>query len=188
MNFNYFNNNFNYQNNKMISNNNTYFNVQQSTFNSNPLQLEDTFENLIYAKISQSGLEVLRKNEIMDKYKIMIYGLDYLMFNNNFIIAIQNKWNNRKPTNNDIIQFVKVIQKISEIENKCCLGIYLSKLSITLSARSAFEQENLSSLTNRFVEINSESQQDVLKMLQDTLYDYGVHFYEPDGSVIMLNM
>lgn len=141
---NYYNSNYNNYNFKFNSTSNLY-------------ELGYSFENSIHEQISKCKYQVLREKEIVSKYGSIIYGIDHLIIGSDFIISIQDKWKKSKPTLNDINHFIKAIERIGYIENKCYLWIYLSKMPLTSYAKSAFEYENIKTCVNKFIEINSDT-------------------------------
>jgi len=115
-----------------------------------------------------------------------VYGIDHLIIGSDFIVSIQDKWKNSKPTLNDINHFIKATKRIGYIENKCYLGIYLSNMPLTSIAKSALKYENTKSYINKFIEINSDTEQKLIYELSSVLYNYNIYFYESDGCIIML--
>lgn len=146
------------------------------------LQFEDTIHNLI----SQCRYKVLREKEIVNKYGSIVNGIDHLILTEHFVITIQDKWKISKPTLQYVNHFTKASKRISDIEKKNYLGIYLSKMPLTSYAIKAFEFDNTYS-SNKFCSIHSEIVDDIEKELAIKLYELGIYFYEQDGSTIMLN-
>jgi hypothetical protein len=151
-----------------------------------PSELGFAFENLIHNEISQCGYQVLREKDIINKYGPIAFGIDHLIIGPNFIVSIQDKWKITKPQINDINHFIMASTRVGQIENKKCLGIYLSKAPLTTYAKSAFEHDNKIQ-QNKYIDIYSDNQTQIIKKLTKILYIYGIYFFEPDGSVIMLN-
>lgn len=59
-------------------------------------------------------------------------------------------------------------------------------MPLTSNVKSAFEYENAKSNVNKFIEINSDTEQKIINKLNSTLYNYKIYFYESDGSTIIL--
>ncbi len=186
---NQFNNQSSYQreydiNPNQNTNNNSYEN--KSLFQSHFKKNFNSFENIIYKEISQCGYQVLSKKEIENRYGIMTNQINNMILGPNFIVMIQNKWNETYPSSNDITNFINTTKQIGQLENKCSLAIYIiSKLLISLEAQYIFERENLSPV-NRFISIYSTIQSEILYELQKILYSYEIYYFEPDGCVEML--
>lgn len=144
------------------------------------------FENIIHNLISQCEYKVLREIEIKNKYSSIAYGIDHLILADHSIITIQYKWKKSKPTLQDINHFIKASERISIMEGKKYLGIYLSLMPLTSYAIKAYEFENIQSL-NKFYSIHSEKIDIIKNNLTSKLYEFGIYFYEPDGTIIMLN-
>lgn len=145
-------------------------------------QFEDTIHNLIL----QCEYKVLREKEIINKYGKIVKGIDHLILTEQFVITIQDKWRNSKPTLNDVNHFIKATERIGEIEKKSYLGIYLSKLPLTSFADKAFDFDNKCQ-SNKFYSIHSDTINIIKNNLTTKLYEFGIYFYEPDGTAIMLN-
>ena len=125
------------------------------------------------------------EKEIVIKYGNIVNGIDHLILTEYFVITIQDKWKNTKPTLNDANHFIKATERIGEIEKKSYSGIYLSKLPLTSYAIKAFNFDNSYS-SNKFYSIYGETTNDIEKKLTKKLYELKIYFYEPDGSAIML--
>jgi len=167
---------------------NLYQNQSQNQFQNNfqtKKILGYSFENLIYNEISQTNYQVFTKKEIANRYGLNDNLINNMILGPNFIVTIQSKWNDTKPSKIEITNFIRTTQQISQFENKFYLGIYLSKLSSGSESELMFEQENLYS-TNKFISIYSQSQSQLTYQLQSILYTYGIFYYEPDGTTIML--
>lgn len=145
------------------------------------------FENMIHNLIIQTNYEVLREKEIIKKYGKLFYGIDHLMYVSDYIICIQDKWKNTKSDLSEINHFIKTIEKINDVENKRCIGIYLSKLPLTKGALDAFEYENLK-LKNIFMSLDNTNMSVLLNKLSLLFYSNHIFFYESDGSTIMLEL
>lgn len=59
-------------------------------------------------------------------------------------------------------------------------------MPLTSYAIKAFEFDNTNS-SNKFCSIHSDIIDIIEKELAIKLYEFGIYFYEPDGSTIMLN-
>lgn len=149
-------------------------------------QLGYKFEDDVHELISQSNYQVLREKEIVNKYSVLSYGIDHLIYLPNLIICIQDKWRDTKPSLSDINHFIKSLENIHIKENYIkCIGIYLSKSPITKYGLEAFEFENNKG-NNYFLSIHEESMEIILNKLTVLFYQNDIFFYEPDGSTIML--
>lgn len=144
------------------------------------------FEDNIHEIISQSIYEVLRERQIVNKYTVLSNGIDHLIYLYDYIICIQDKWRETKPSLSDINHFIKGVENIYIKENYIkCVGIYLSKLPLTKGGLDAFEIENNKG-TNYFLSLSGDDFEEVIYKLSRLFYKNGIFFYEPDGSAIML--
>jgi len=149
-------------------------------------QLGYKFEDQVHELISQTYYPILREKEIIKKYGILCYGIDHLVYSVEYLICIQDKWRDTKSSLNDINHFLKSVEKVSEAENKRCIGIYLTKVPITKGGLEALKNENTKQ-TNLFLSINNEDMNLLLKKLSELFYSNQIYFYEPDGTTIMLD-
>lgn len=143
------------------------------------------FENTVHNLISQTNYKVLREKDIIKKYGIIYYGIDHIINLQEYVICIQDKWRDTKSTLSDVNHFIKTIEKIGDAENKRCIGIYLSKLSITKNAFDAFEYENIK-MKHKFISLSNDNMDKLLYELTYLFYSNQIYFYENDGSTIML--
>ena len=148
-------------------------------------QLGFLFEDYVHILISQSNYKVLREREIVNIYSVLSSGIDHLIYLQDFIICIQDKWSDSKIGLSDINHFLKSVENIYIRENyKKCIGIYLSRVPITKSGINAFECENAKGI-NYFVPIHDDNMKQILNKLTTLFYLNNIFFYEPDGSTIM---
>jgi hypothetical protein len=182
--FNNLNNEIGYDLNK-----NSNYNLCENKFLFQTSQIKKkcdiSFENLIYFEISQCKYKVLSKKEILNRYGKGINGIGNLIMGPNFIVTIKNKWSEINPSQNEVCNFIESTKLIGQLENKCYLGIYLSKFPISLNSQYTIDHENLS-LNNRFISISSNIHSQITYELQSILYSYGIYYFESDGSTIML--
>ena len=150
-------------------------------------QLGYIFEENIHNLILQTIYEVLGEKQIIKKYGKLYYGIDHIINVSEYIICIQDKWRDTKSQLSDINHFIKSTEKISDVENKRCIGIYLSKLPLTKGALDAFEYENIK-LKNKFMSLSNDNMNKLLLELSYLLYSNQIYFYECDGSSIMLDL
>ena len=180
---------FNNQVNKQLNYQIEYGVNRNQTTNNNLFQNQkniNSIENVIYSEISQSEHKVLSKKEIANRYDMITNKINNMILGPNFIVTIQNKWNESIPSQNDIMNFIESTKKIGRLENKCYLGIFISKLHVSSDIQYIFEYENLSSI-NRFISIHSNMQSQITYELKKILYAYRIYYFESDGSVIMLD-
>ena len=111
---------------------------------------------------------------------------DHLINLSDYIICIQDKWRDNKSLLSDINHFIKSCEKVSEIENKKCIGIYLTKMGISKGGTEAFENENIKQ-KNFYLSLFDTDMDLLLEKLSKKLYENQIYFYYEDGSTIMLN-
>ena len=144
------------------------------------------FEDRIHDVLKNTKLEVYREKDIRSKYSSHISGIDHLIINENYCIAIQDKHvKSKKPTNNDIHHFKTCVNDLSKIIKKKFIGIYLSILEPTSQAIKSFDFENKLN-NNEFLFINNN---DITKLIYNFisfLYSKNIYIYEND-DVYMLD-
>ena len=144
------------------------------------------FENNIHNIFGKTKYLLLNENEIIKKYGRKTFGIDQLLFVNDCIIAVQDKWKNKSSTNKDVNHFINAINIIIIIEKKVSYGIYLSKKPLTSIAQEIFDF--LSSNTpNKYISIHKETQEDLFQELKLFLHSNNLFLYDDDGSSIMID-
>lgn len=143
------------------------------------------FENNIHEFISQTKYTILREKEIVNKYSCLAYGIDHLMYLEECIICIQDKWRSSKPSLSDINHFISAVKYINDNEFKKCVGIYLSKEPLTAYASKAFEYENNKKI-NYFFSVYDNDMDKIIHKITKIFYENKIFLYENDGSAIML--
>ena len=143
------------------------------------------FETTVHYFISQTKCIIMRENDIIKKYGVNNKGIDHLIYVNNYIICIQDKWMSSKPSLSCVHHFIKCVENISEIEKCKCIGIYLSNLPLTSVALQVFDIENWKN-KNHYVSIYDENEEKLLKKLMKMFYKNKIWFFEQDGCCIML--
>lgn len=144
------------------------------------------FEDNIHELISQTTYTILREKEIVNKYSLLAYGIDHIMYLEECIICIQDKWRSSKPSLSDINHFTSAVKYINDNEFKKCVGIYLSKEPLTAGALKAFEYENNKGI-NYFFSIYDDNMDQIVHKIKKIFYENKIFLYENDGSAIMLN-
>ena len=144
------------------------------------------FENLVHDLISKTKYPVLREKEIINIFGILSFGIDHLIILPEYNICIQDKWRDSKIQLSNINHFIKSCDKISEAENKKCIGIYLTKLGISKGGLEALEYENIKQ-KNFYLSLFDSDMNLLLEKLSNLLYSNQIYFYNSDGSIIMLN-
>jgi len=144
------------------------------------------FENRINSILLLTKKQVLREKDIKQYYGIDITAVDHLIFTDNYIYCFQDKWRNSKPPSPDIIHFIKNVNDISKIENKKCIGVYISKMDLSKPSQTAIDREN-SNNNNYFVSICDNLQNNIFYKLEKFLYNNKLWLYDTNDDCIMLN-
>jgi hypothetical protein len=143
------------------------------------------FEDHIHSILIQTNLKILREKDIRMNYLSYITGIDHLLINNDYCIAIQDKYvKSKKPSNIDIHHFKTCVNDLSKIINMKIIGIYLSLLHPTTYAIESFNFEN-SLNKNEFYFINNEDPNKLTNSLIEFLYSKNIYLYE-DEDLIMI--
>jgi hypothetical protein len=142
-----------------------------------PQQLGRNFENEIHYLLCLTDKKILREQEIVNKYGNNCFGIDHLIYCNNFMVCIQDKWTSRNPNLTDAQHFLSAMRNIYRIENKKIIGIYISKIPITERANSEFKNEE-KYINYKFYKLCSENQNEIYKRLMKFLYSLEIYFYD----------
>jgi len=150
-----------------------------------PQQAGFKFEDKIHRLLSQTKFSVLREKDIVQIYGIIFKGIDHLVYTDNYIICLQDKWMITSPTLSKINHFITCTNNIGFSVGCRCIGIYLSKKQLTGPALQAFEFENTKNI-NHYTNLYDEDENIILDKLTRLLYENSINLYEEDGSLIML--
>lgn len=143
------------------------------------------FENLVHNKLLETKKCIIRDKEIVKKYGKNNYGIDHLVYLDNYIIGIQDKWLKTKPSLHMINHFIKCIDNISQIDQCKCVGIYLSNLPITSGSQLAFNFENLKN-KNIFINLYDSNMDLLFQKLFHLFYKNEIFKIDSDGDIFML--
>ena len=146
------------------------------------------FEDRIHYILKNTKLELYREKDIRSKYSSHISGIDHLLIEENYCIAIQDKHvRSKKPTNNDIHHFKTCVNDLSRIIKKKIIGIYLSIMEPTGPAIKSFEFENKIN-NNEFLFINNKNIDILIYNFISFLYEKNIYIYENDDDIYMLDV
>lgn len=157
----------------------------QRYLNPTPQALGLQFEDEIHELLVQTRLQVLREKDIVRKYGSNLKGIDHLVYTIGYIICIQDKVTSYSPTLSLVNHFIQCVENIGYKEGVRCVGIYLTKLSLTSPAKLALLDANKRNV-NYFVEIQAEDLAHLKYKLLSILYDNQINLYESDDSLYML--
>jgi hypothetical protein len=143
------------------------------------------FEERIHNILKNTKSELYREKDIRSKYSTHISGIDHLLINDNYCIAIQDKHvRSKKPTNNDIHHFKTCVNDLSKIIKKKIIGIYLSIMEPTSPAIKSFEFENKTN-NNQFIFINNKDIDKLIYEFISFLYDKNIYIYDEDDLYML---
>jgi hypothetical protein len=144
------------------------------------------FERKVHDYLKSTNFNILNETEIRNKYGSNVSGIDHIIFNDNYIICIQDKYMSSKPCVYQINHFIYCVFEISYIEKKKCIGLYLSNLAPTRVAQKSFE-----SMNQKYDFVIFKSIHNSIDILIDSLLEYlytlNIFIYDEDGSCIMRN-
>lgn len=138
------------------------------------------FEKNIQSILESTKYEVLNETNVRSKYGNHNSCIDHLIITNNYIIAFQDKWTTKKPGISNINHFIQCVNNISQILNKKCLAIYLSKQCITKVSQISFDLQN-EKKKNYFICISDENFNILYNKLMKFLYSYEIYYYDDDN-------
>jgi hypothetical protein len=141
------------------------------------------FENKVQNSLEQSQKTIFREKHVKQYFGNDITAIDHLIISDNLCIAIQDKWQNKKPSVDQINHFILCVKNVKQKINKKIIGLYLSNLELSQPSQNAFDRNSTNNCN--FVSIYSENQNILLHKLMKFLYLNGIFYYEDDGSTIM---
>jgi hypothetical protein len=130
----------------------------------------------IYNILYSTRLKFIYK-DIFVQYNIHLNYIDFILFNNNFIICISE--------NNNINNFISEIDLISYQLQKKCVGIYLSMFKLTSLEEKLIIDENLKNI-NYYIYISGNDNK-LIKNLLRNLYFLNIYCYDNSGDCIMID-
>lgn len=163
--------------------------IQQIQLQKQRDRIEDgfAFERGIQQILEMTRHQVLSETDIRRQFGKDITAIDHLLITDNFYIAFQDKWRQTKVPNCDINHFIQCVNTIEDTIGIICLGIYLSKKSLTSISQIAFDRQNKKQqMFNKFISIHSESLSTIYDILMKTLYSYNIYYYDDDGALQMI--
>jgi len=144
------------------------------------------FENNVHKQLKKIKYPVYTEQEIINMYGNHITAIDHMIVLDNFIVCIQDKYSKDPITIDKTNHFMQTVNTVSQIINKPCIGIYLSKSKLTGPSNNAFNNNNQINM-NQFIEINGNTEKELINNLMEYLYSIQIYMYENDGDCIMLN-
>jgi hypothetical protein len=139
------------------------------------------FENRIHEILLMSKIKVYREKDVKTIFGMNISAIDHLIFFDDKIICIQDKWLNTKPTVDQINHFVYCVNQINKYKKDYkCYGLYLSKLPLTAPSQISFDEEH-------FLNIHDENQDIIIIKLIRYLYKFKIWIYDNDNCCVTLN-
>jgi hypothetical protein len=137
--------------------------------------MSNLFKN-IYNILYSTRLKFIYK-DIFVQYNIHLNYIDFILFNDNFILCISQ--------NNNINNFISEIDLISYQLQKKCVGIYLSMFKLTSLEEKLLIDENLKNI-NHYIYISGNDNK-LIKNLLRNLYFLNIYCYYNSGDCIMID-
>ncbi len=143
------------------------------------------FEDRIHNILSNTKSKLYREKEIRSTYSTHISGIDHLIVQDDYCIAIQDKHvRSKKPSNNDIHHFKSCVNDLSKIIKKKIIGVYLSIMEPTTPASKSIEFENKTN-ENEFLFINNQNIDKLIYELVSFLYKRNIYIYENEDLLMI---
>jgi hypothetical protein len=143
------------------------------------------FENNVHKQIKKTKYPVYTEREIINMFGNHITAIDHMITLDNINICIQDKYCKDPIPIDKTNHFMQTVNTVSQIINKPCIGIYLSHSKLTKPSNYAFMTNNQLNI-NKFIEINGNSEKELINNLMEYLYSIQIYMYESDGDCIML--
>jgi hypothetical protein len=143
------------------------------------------FENNVHKELKKLKYPIYTEREIINMCGNHVTAIDHMIILDNFNICIQDKYCKDSINISQTNHFMQTVNTVSQIVNKPCIGIYLSKSKLTKPSNNAFNNNNEINM-NKFIEINGSTEKELINNLMEYLYSNQIFMYEPDGDCIML--
>lgn len=143
------------------------------------------FENIVHQQLLKTRHKVYREIDIMQKYGKHITAIDHMIDLSDVSICIQDKFQQNSISIDKTCHFIQNVNMLSHIQNKKCIGIYLTKSLLSKPSQDAFISENTKN-QNEFIAIYGENPDILIKNLFTYFYHNGVYIYDSDGDCLML--
>lgn len=151
----------------------------------NPSTYGIIFENYVHKELKKTRLSVYTEHEIINTFGNHITAIDHMIVLDNINICIQDKYCKDTINITQVSHFMQTVNTVSQIMNKPCIGIYLSKSKLTGPSNNAFTINNQMNI-NQFIEINGNTEKELINNLMEYLYSIQIYMYDNDGDCIML--
>jgi hypothetical protein len=150
------------------------------------------FENNIHNFLSKTRHEVLMNETQIRAIDNTITAIDHLLVSNNVYYCFQDKRLKTNISISDFNHFIKCVEKVSEKNNHSykVYAIYLSFTEFSSVANKQLyeenEKHNKGNSNIEYIKVVNNSTNDIIKYLQQFLYENSVYSYSADGDCIML--
>jgi hypothetical protein len=144
------------------------------------------FENNVHEQLKKTNFPVYTEREIINMFGNHITAIDHMIVNDDFFLCIQDKYCKDPINISQTNHFMQTVNSVSQILNKPCIGIYLSKSKLSGPSNNAFMANNQFNI-NQFIEINGNTEKELIDNLTEYLYSIKIYMYDDDGDCIMLN-
>lgn len=150
-----------------------------------PQQIGREFEKINHEFIKQSDKHIMSETEIKQNYGQHITGIDHKIESDDYIILIQDKWQQTKPSNSQANHFINCVNFIQKQTTKKIFGIYLSNLEPSKYAYESFK--NSETTKCKYMAINGKTQNIVRHKLMEFLYSIKIYFYDDyDNNCVVM--
>jgi hypothetical protein len=144
------------------------------------------FENNVHTQLKKTKYQVYTEREVINMFGNHITAIDHMIDLDNVCLCIQDKYCKDPITIDKTSHFMQTVNTVSQVINKPCIGIYLSHSKLTGPSNNAFVMNNQMSM-NKFIEINGNSEKELINNLMEYLYSIKVYMFDNDGDCIMLS-
>jgi hypothetical protein len=102
------------------------------------------FEDKIHDKLKcKFYADIFREKEIVQIYGTEYYGIDHLIYIDNYMITIQDKWEISSPDISQISQFISVTDKLQKCTGRNLLcALFVTKIKMTRNGCAFLENAN----------------------------------------------
>ena len=153
------------------------------------------FENTLHHKLLQTRSKVMREAEIKRYFGKNVSGIDHLVYNDEYLICIQDKWQKSAISISQFNHYSKCVEEISKFPeilnnpNIKILAIYVSNQHLSGNTLEQFNIENdrYKNKTSRIKYYNcSDDNEDIIfRKIEKFLHNKKIFLYDYEDDCIM---
>jgi hypothetical protein len=144
------------------------------------------FEKNLHKQLKMTKYPVYNQTEIMNVLGNHITAIDNMIVLDYGCLCIQHKYCRDNINIAQTNYFTQTVNTVSQLINKPCIGIYLSRDKYLGQDNNLIFANNQMNMNN-FIAIYGNTEKELINNLTEYLYSIQVYMYDSDGDCIMLS-